>query len=293
MKAFETYHPLVLFTYFIAVIGLTMFFMHPLYIMLSFLAAVIMNSILFGKAFFKKSWKYLILFIAMAVINPIISHNGERVLFYVNQNAITVEAIAYGMAIALMLIAVILWFNVYNDVMTSDKFIYLFGRIIPVFALVLSITLRLVPRFKHQITQITQAQKMIGMDYTVGSLRHRIKSAISIFLILLTWSLENTIETADAMKARGYGLPKRTTFSLFYFETRDIVMLSSIIILMVGTIVGSFLGSTLFDFYPTFSTLTFTWDKILFYSMYVMLVMLPIVVELKERWQWRLLQSKI
>ena len=66
-----------------------------------------------------------------------------------------------------------------------------------------------------------------------------------------------------------------------------------IIILMVGTIVGSFLGSTLFDFYPTFSTLTFTWDKILFYSMYVMLVMLPIVVELKERWQWRLLQSKI
>ena len=170
MKAFETYHPLVLFTYFIAVIGLTMFFMHPLYIMLSFLAAVIMNSILFGKAFLKKSWKYLILFIAMAVINPIISHNGERVLFYVNQNAITVEAIAYGMAIALMLIAVILWFNVYNDVMTSDKFIYLFGRIIPVFALVLSITLRLVPRFKHQITQITQ------IDYSNLCNSHNLRS---------------------------------------------------------------------------------------------------------------------
>jgi energy-coupling factor transport system permease protein len=30
-----------------------------------------------------------------------------------------------------MLISVITWFNCYSAVMTSDKFVYLFGRIIP------------------------------------------------------------------------------------------------------------------------------------------------------------------
>lgn len=293
MKSFETYHPIVLFVYFVSVIGITMFFMHPIYVSLSFFAAVLMNSILFGVHFWKRSWVYVLLFLGMAIINPLISHNGEMVLFYVNHNAVTVEAIAYGMVIALMLLAVLLWFKVYNDTMTSDKFIYLFGRIVPVFALVISITLRLVPLFKRQIKQITQAQKTIGMDYAVGNLWHRIKSIVHIFSILLTWALENTIETADAMKARGYGLPKRTTFSLFRFELRDTIVLSFIGILTVGTVVGSFIGNTTFYFYPTFSTIEFNWYNVWFYIIYTMLLLLPIVIELKERWQWRSLQSKI
>jgi energy-coupling factor transport system permease protein len=46
-----------------------------------------------------------------------------------------------------MLAAVISWFSCYNAVMTSDKFVYLFGRVIPALSLILSMTLRFVPKF--------------------------------------------------------------------------------------------------------------------------------------------------
>ena len=43
-----------------------------------------------------------------------------------------------------------------------------------------------------------------------GSLLQRLKNAITILSIMVTWALENAIETADSMKSRGYGLPGRT-----------------------------------------------------------------------------------
>ena len=51
----------------------------------------------------------------------------------------------YGLASAALLSATLLWFTCYNTVMTSDKFIYLFGRVIPALSLVLSMTMRFVP----------------------------------------------------------------------------------------------------------------------------------------------------
>ena len=63
-----------------------------------------------------------------------------------------------------MLAAVALWFSCLSAVMTSDKFIYLFGRMIPALSLVLSMTLRFVPRFKRQFQAVAQAQRYMGRD---------------------------------------------------------------------------------------------------------------------------------
>ncbi|MEG0258799.1 MAG: energy-coupling factor transporter transmembrane component T [Lysinibacillus sp.] len=293
MKNFEKYHPIVLFSYFMVVIGMAMFFMHPVYLFLTFIAAMTLNYLLQRRHFWKNLFMYIPLFFIMAIINPLISHNGQRVILYVNGNAITVEAICYGMAMALMIIAVIIWFNSYNDVMTSDKFLYLFGKLSPTLALTISITMRLIPRFKHQIHLIAQAQKTIGMDYTAGNPWQRIKSVIRIMSILITWALENAIETADSMKARGYGLPGRATFSLFVFEKRDGWMLGIIALLAGLSVVGSLLGNTTFYFYPTFSDIYWTVESVSFYSGYAILLAIPIAIEIKEGIKWRYLKSTI
>ncbi|CAM5199501.1 Energy-coupling factor transporter transmembrane protein EcfT OS=Lysinibacillus sphaericus OX=1421 GN=LS41612_12315 PE=4 SV=1 [Lysinibacillus sphaericus] len=234
MKTFETFHPIVLFSFFVATIGLSMIFMHPIYLTITIFSAISLNIALRRQLFFK-DWKlYVPLFFLMAIINPMISHNGQLVLLYVNGNAITVEAILYGIAIATMIVAIMLWFSCYNVMMTSDKFIYLFGKVSPSLSLTLSISLRLVPRFRHQLTQIVQAQKVIGMDFTTGSLWHRIKCTVQILSILITWALDNAIDTADSMKARGYGVKKRTAFSIFIFERRDGFVLAMIILLFLA-----------------------------------------------------------
>ena len=248
MKAFEMYHPIVLFSFFVAAIGLSMFFMHPIYLAITIFSAISLNTAL-RRQLFLKDWKlYVPLFFLMAIINPMISHNGQLVLLYINGNALTVEAIMYGIAIATMIVAIMLWFSCYNVVMTSDKFIYLFGKVSPALSLTLSISLRLVPRFKHQLAQIVQAQKGIGMDYTAGSLWHRIKCIVRILSILITWALDNAIDTADSMKARGYGVKKRTAFSLFIFERRDGYVLAIIILLFLSNLAASFIGTTTFYF---------------------------------------------
>lgn len=291
MKAFETHHPIVLITFFVIVIGMSMFLMHPVFLCITLFASISLNLALRREKLFK-DWKlYVPLFFLMAIINPIISHNGKLVLFYVNGNAITVEAIVYGIAMAVMIIAVMLWFSCYNDVMTSDKFIYLFGKISPALALTISIALRLVPRFKHQLGLIARAQKTIGMDYTSGSLWHRIKCTVRIISILITWALENAIDTADSMKARGYGVGKRTAFSLFVFERRDGVLLGVMVTLFVVMLASSWRGATTFYFYPTFSQIQMDSWNIVIYSIYFLLLSIPLLIELKEAWKWRSLKS--
>ncbi|MGE6257087.1 energy-coupling factor transporter transmembrane component T [Heyndrickxia sporothermodurans] len=293
MRAFETYHPIVLFTYFFAVIGLSIFFMHPIYLLITLIVSITLNIILNKRSFKNSLLFYIPLFIIVSLCNPFFSHDGMKVLFYVNYNPITLEAILYGVAMATMLLSVVFWFGSYNSVMTSDKFLYLFGKMSPAIALILSLTLRLVPRFKKQIKIIAHSQKTIGMDYTSGTILHRIKSCLQILSILITWALENSIETADSMKARGYGLKNRSAFSLFIFTKRDGIVLVMIISLAVINLIGSTFGYSTYYFYPTFSEMALTNISILLYSSYALLLAIPIIIETRESIKWHSLRSKI
>ncbi|MEH6944082.1 energy-coupling factor transporter transmembrane component T [Bacillus sp. JJ722] len=293
MKAFETYHPIVLFTYFVSVIGLSIFFMHPIYLAFTLIISCLLNVILHKSKLKSSLWFYIPLFFVTAVANPFFSHNGEIVLFYVNYNPITLEAILYGLAMASMILAVILWFACYNSVMTSDKFIYLFGKISPSLSLIISLSLRLVPKFKKQLYIISNAQRSVGMDYTSGNIIQRMKSVIQIISILITWALENSIETADSMKARGYGLKHRTAFSLFIFTKRDGFILALTLSLLLINILGSIMGYTTYNYYPTFSEINGSFVSMVLYSSYALLLLIPIIIEVREAMIWRLLKSKI
>ena len=293
MRIFDTYHPIVLFVFFVAAIGMTMFFMHPIYLICTLVASVCVNVSLRKGHFWKDLKFYVPMFFVMAIVNPFISHNGKLVLFYMNGNAVTVEAIAYGIAMAVMIVSVMLWFSSYNEVMTSDKFLYLFGKLSPALALTLSITMRLVPRFTHQLKQIAKAQKTIGMDYSTGSIIHRIRCIARIFSILITWGLDNAIDTADSMKARGYGIKKRSTFSIFMFERRDTVLLLTILGLFAVNMSALLKGATVFYFYPTFSVMELNFISIIFYSSYIILLMIPVILEVLEVLKWHKYKSKI
>ena len=85
-------------------------------------------------------------------------------------------------------------------------------------SLIISMTLRFVPKFASQLKVVTNAQRCMGRDVSNGSIIKRAKNGLNILSIMTTWSLENAIETADSMKSRGYGIPGRTAFSIFTFD---------------------------------------------------------------------------
>mgnify|MGYP000196489812 CR=1 FL=1 len=64
----------------------------------------------------------------LAVMNPIFIHSGETILFFMNDNPVTLEALIYGTVSAGMLVGVLLWCKCYTTILTTDKFLYLFGK---------------------------------------------------------------------------------------------------------------------------------------------------------------------
>lgn len=109
------------------------------------------------------------------LINLAFNHEGATILAYLpSGNPLTRESILSGIAAAAMLAAVVTWFSCYTEIMTSDKFIYLFGRIRPALSLVLSMTLRFVPKFKEQFRVVSDAQGCMGRISSNSSLFGRL-----------------------------------------------------------------------------------------------------------------------
>jgi energy-coupling factor transport system permease protein len=177
--------------------------------------------------------------------------------------------------------------------MTSDKFIYLFGKIIPAMSLIISMTLRFVPKFASQLKVVTNAQRCMGRDVSNGSIIKRAKNGLNILSIMTTWSLENAIETADSMKSRGYGIPGRTAFSIFTFDKRDKKALICILLLGIYTLAGILMGGMYFSFFPSIKSAQISPFGISVFLAYLLLCIYPIIIELWEAKKWKALRSKI
>ena len=293
--AFSSYHPSVNFLYFGWVIGFSMFFMHPVCLLISLCSALAYYISLTQQ----KSAGYILrlvlpMLILTALINPAFNHQGNMILCYLpTGNALTLESVLYGLAAGAMLAAVLVWFGCYTDVMTSDKFIYLFGTVIPTLSLVLSMTLRFVPKFREQYEQVKEAQAGVGRDVYNGSVFSRLKHALACFGVMVTWSLENAIETADSMKSRGYGLPDRTAYSIYHFTQRDRYVFIWLCLSGLYVLVGGLSGGLFWRYFPSVRGVLVQPYTVSVQLVYLALCMTPVIIDWREERKWRSLRSSI
>lgn len=294
-NSFSKYHPFVNLIYFLLVIGFSMILNHPLTQLISLVCAVIFIVNTQGKKSLKFFLKFCLpLAFLTAFINPAFNHEGVTILLYLpSGNPLTLESILYGFSSGCLMITLLLWFSAFNDVMTSDKFIYLFGKIIPSLSLVLSMTLRFVPKFKDQMKNVADAQKCIGRDVSKGSLLNRIKTTITIISIMITWSLENAIETADSMKSRGYGLKGRSAFSIYRFEDRDKYTLVWFVFCFLYLLAGMIVSAFAFSYFPNIRYVPLDITTIPFYVIYFGLCITPVVLNAVEDRKWKTIYSKM
>lgn len=294
MNEFAKYHPLINFIYFTAVIVFSMIFVHPICLVTSLLCSVMYSIILNGKKALKFIVMLLPLMLISALINPAFNHEGVTVIAYLpSGNPLTLESILYGIVAASMVATVICWFSCFNKIMTSDKFIYLFGRIIPSLSLILSMTFRFVPKFKEQVQEVSNAQKSMGRDTSEGSVSVRVKNSIRILSAVITWSLENAIDTSDSMKSRGYGLTGRTAYSNYVFDKRDVTALIYLAVTIIYFLIGALLGKIHYRYFPSMRGTEMSFYSISIFISYIMICIMPIIIEIWEEFKWRRLKSKI
>lgn len=276
------------------VIAFTMFFMHPVSLGISLGSALAYAVYLRGRKAIRFSLVFMLPMMAMAaLINPAFNHEGATLLTYLpSGNPLTLESILYGLAAAAMLAAVVTWFSCYTAVMTSDKFVYLFGRLIPALSLVLSMALRFVPKFQAQFHVVSEAQRCIGRDVSDGGVIRRIRNAVTIFSIMLTWSLENAIETADSMKSRGYGLPGRTAFSIYRFDDRDKMALGWLLYCGFFLCCGAAVGGFSWRYYPTAKGAPAAPLTVCLQPVYLALCLTPVFLNIHADRTWSRLDAR-
>jgi len=285
---FSAYHPLVNIVYFALVLGITMFSLSPYFLAVTFFASWGYSYLLKGEKALKSNCVMTFTMTAvMVLINLFFNNNGETVLFYINTNRITAESIGYGIASAIMLISVIIWFSCFQVILTSDKLIYLFGKAAPVLGLTLSMIFRFIPLLKARFAEITLGQKCMKRSHTEGNVIRRSRQLLKEVSILIAWSLEASIESADSMEARGYGLKGRTSFHLFKFSARDIGALVLMAALAAPVIWGTAAGETGMYFYPKLIFPEMSLKTAVLLVCYGALAVTPIVIDIAGEVKWK------
>ena len=271
-----------------------MCFTHPLFLCCSFVLSIVYLQILKRGVL-----KYLFgmggLFLILSFGNPLVSTYGDTVLFtYFKQRPYTYEALCFGFAIAAMFVSVITWFCTYNEVMTSDKFLYCFGRLLPAISLVLTMILRLVPNFQKKSEQIGNARKCIGLSVENGTNFEKIEHGIAIVSAMTSWALEGGVMMSDSMRSRGFGCGKRTSFSIYKMRNSDLRLLGIMTILVVVLILCALKGGMKAVYLPSIQIqeLHNAWT-LLGVICYFVFLSIPITLHILEEITWHILKSKI
>ena len=292
MKSFTDCNPIAIAIWFFCVTGMAMFCNYPILVAISFIGAaaffVMRNGLTHGKTHFF----FIILFVILALANPLMSHNGVTVLFVLNDNPVTLEALLYGVNSAAMIVGVLYWFRSFTQIMTSEKLLYLTGAVSPKISLVLSMALRFVPLFGKQSRRINDAQTAMGL-YKDDNIVDDIRGRMRVFSVLITWALENGIITADSMAARGYGSGRRTNMKRFTFSLQDIVIIALSISLMAVCAVSASKDSFDLVFYPAIKSKSPDTLGICGLCAYFLMILIPFVVETEVKLKWKYLRSGI
>lgn len=288
--AFSRFHPAVNFLFFVGAIGFGVVLQHPAYLLAGIVCAMTYYLMLKGKSGWRLAVGMIPMFLAIGLLNPLFNTYGRTVLFAYFGRRYTLEALCYGMALGAMFVLMMVWFGCYNVVLTSDKFVCLFGSLIPSLSLLLVMVLRLIPSFMRKTKQIIDARNSIGRGGNENSsFKEKAASGMTVLSALTDWALEGSIVTADSMRSRGYGAARRTSYCIYRMTARDWAVIALELGLAAVVFATASTGAAAATFTPRISIPYLTWG----YAAYWAYLLIPIVIEIKEVLQWRILRSKI
>lgn len=291
---FAACHPAVCFGFFMGAIGGSVFFQHPAYLLVSGLSAALLLLTEKGRGAIPMILGMVPLFLILTALNPLFNHYGKRVLFTVFGNPYTLEALLYGGVIAGMLVAALLWFSCYSAVMTSDKFTWLFGNLIPALSLILVMVLRLIPAYRRKAVQISGARRCVGKSPAASeNWKDKAVHSMAVLSALTTWALEGAIVTADSMRSRGYGTARRSSFQTYRWRLGDGCFAAAAVLLFGITFWGAALGWTKASFTPILNITPVGGSHLLGLLAYSLCLTIPALMNLREEIKWKYFRSKI
>lgn len=293
-RGFRGFHPMVTFVYYAGALLLILLLFHPFFIASAFVLLFAVNLLYDGGKSFLQ-WKRVMLLTAgmILIVNPLTSERGAHVLWEWalppipifsdllegDVHRITLEAVLYGGMMAGTILCVMAVFASYQQVIPSHKFLYLFSRLLPQWALLTVLALRFVPLLHERLSEVAMVHRSRQNEFPGLSFRQRVTGLMKRLEVLLTWSLEDGLQTADSMKARGYGLGRRSSYSPYRWYWRDWLALLFLLIAGGFVLYGWSQGLGVLEIYPVMDSLVLTEGEWLLLGGYLSFLSLPILVE--------------
>ncbi|WP_075279694.1 energy-coupling factor transporter transmembrane component T [Thermophilibacter provencensis] len=280
--AFDACHAAVPAMLFAGVAALSMLAVHPVLVTFSLSGALAFSLVARGAAATVRglAWQ-LPLLVLVCLLNPFFSASGSTLLLKVGPRSVYLESLAYGATMGALLVATVLWFEDAAAVLTQDRLLALAGRRARSVPLVASMAAQLVPQMLGRARAVRAAARACTAAGPRPPARDEL---LRTSTMLLSWSLEDSLERADAMRARGWesGSP-RTRYRPERFRARDAVAAAGIAALLALGAAGAWAACSSWEFYPRMSGLAPWWC----YLPFALLALLPAVAELAARWAER------
>lgn len=295
-KRFAALHPALQLLIYGFLLGSTLFLEHPASLLLGWLTALLALRPLRRRGP-KEGFKtiFLPLFFALptALINALLRHYGMYKLFMLPWGrAFTLEALIDGAQAGFRLGLAFLWFRHLHLYLETDRLLYLFARL-PNFALLLTLVLRFLPRFSREARSLAAVQKLRYAEAEV-SLKQKFRLQSELMGGLSGWGLESSIRTADAMLARGLGLPiKPQHYKRYRWRTEDSIVLALFLTLLLASgllLSGPYLKASFnpFLYLPAWGPM-----DVLAFSLTGLLSALPFIIDFGGTLQWHISKRKI
>ena len=315
---FSRYHPVVNLIFYLLVLGTTMFQMSVGLVFISLFSAVVYYFMLKKTEGLKYCAVVVGIIIVSALINPLFSHKGGTLLFYLfTGNPVTLESIIYGLISAIIIGAMLLWFSTFNQVMGVERILGAIGKVLPNVSLLITMIMRFIPQYTRHQRKVSMVNKVNKRNYGekinllnrektekenvieackkqkkkngIDKIIDSIKEGSRTFSITTTWALENSIYTADSMKARGFGTGRRTNYSNYKFQKRDYLLMGWLVILWL-VVVFSLEREKVYTYYYPFIQVK---NNVVVYLIYGLLCLTPVLINVKEEIRWLILKSRI
>ena len=260
-----TMHPAVVVALFVTVIAVTMAFMQPALVALSFAGALITSLLYRGWRASVSTLVWCLPIVALAALfNPLFANVGSTELASLGRFVIHLESVAYGATMGLMLAAMLLWFANLSAAISFEEMLSLTGRRFATVSMTAAMAMRLIPN-------LTGRAKLIAAtaDATTAaapcSVAERTQRRLRQVTVLMGWSMEDSLETADAMRARGWSADRRrTTFRRYSPGRLDVVVGATLAVLAVVATLSAWRLGASYRFYPTLDPLIWSWGYVPF-----------------------------
>jgi len=291
MMKLTVIHPAVYIIYYLVLIIFAFLFNNPCYL-ISLLVCV---SVLITLQGISSEFKNLIRFfipmsLLIIILNPLVSHVGVTKIYLMGNYFITLEAVTYGILMSLSLLIILLLFTSYSNAVSYQEMLYIFSKKFPNISMIIIMALRFIPLLNFRLSEVNKVfqfdQKHSNNEKKDEGKIDKLKNTAKMLAVVVSWSLEESMLTANSMKARGYGITQRTSYLSFKFRKIDYYFMVIVLVSALVCIAGLLQGQGRIEIYPQ---LNFSFSENIFNMYYFsfLILLLPLIyLEFKERLVW-------